>query len=348
MQDTTRVPMARNFYISAFCHHARRLGLDADAMLAQAGIPPTLIDAPAQRIEAGKLAAFIIALCDAMQDESMGLAGAPVPRGSFGMMGKLTIHEPTLGKALQQMQRFFGLVTHAFSLSLQTRGGRSVLSFTQSDPARDPQHLFAEMNLLLFHRYSSWLIAENIPLGDVYFDYAPPPQSAEYAFLFPGRHVFGAGFTGFSFPAQYLHRAIVQNRDTLKSFMRGCPMQLFLPPKTDFSMCGEVYQLLWKHPQRQPPTQDAVAATLHVATRTLIRRLKQEGTSYQKIKDRVRRDKAIHYLSSQDTTLEHIAERLGFSDAAVFARAFRAWTGMSPTQYRSDCLKAGQAALRHA
>lgn len=329
---------AQHFYIAAFHRHALRCGLDADRLLQDAGIARSVLDDPGCRVDAEALAAFIIAICDALQDESMQLSAHPVPRGSFYMMGKLTIHEATLGKAIAQMQRFFALVTRAFTLELHTAGAQSTLRFRPADPQQDPQHLFAEMNLLMFHRFSSWLIAEHIPLGDVYFNYAPPPQGAEYAFLFPGRHVFNADSMGFSFPAQYLDRAVVQNAGTLKSFMRRCPMELFMQPNTDFSMGSEVYQLLWKHPHGQPPTQDEVAATLHVATRTLIRHLKQEGASFQDIKDRVRRDKAIHYLSAHGTPLSEIAERLGFSDAAVFTRAFRSWTGLSPAQYRSHYL----------
>jgi AraC-like DNA-binding protein len=335
-QQGKRPLTALNFYLSAFFHHAANQGLDAARLLQDAGIARDCVDNAARRIDIAQLAAFIIAICDALQDESMALSAWPVPRGSLYMMGKVTIHEATLGKALLQMQRFFTLVTRAFTLTLHTHDGRSRLSFTPADPERDAQHLFAEMNLLMFHRFSSWLIAENIPLGEVYFSYAPPPQHSEYAFLFPGKHVFNAPAMGFTFPAHYLERPVVQNAGTLKSFMQRCPMELFTHPETDFSLASEIYHLLWKQHHAQPPTLEEIADTLHIGTRTLIRHLKLEGSSYQEIKDRVRRDKAIHYLTSQSITMSEIAERLGFSDARVFTRAFRSWTGVSPSRYRDE------------
>lgn len=336
MQHGTPALTALNFYLSTFFHHAQRQGLDAARLLQDADIPLDSIDKPALRIDTRQLAAFIIAICDALQDESIALSAWPVPRGSFYMMGKGTIHEATLGKALLQMQRFFALVTKAFTLCLHSSQGRSHLSFTPADPQRDPNHLFAEMNLLMFHRFSSWLIAENIPLGEVYFSYPAPPQRSEYGFLFPGKHQFQASSMGFTFPAHYLERPVVQNAGTLKSFMQRCPMELFARPKTDFSLASEIYQLLWKQHHALPPKLDEIADTLHVGSRTLIRHLKLEGSSYQDIKDRVRRDKAIHYLTSQTITMSEIAERLGFSDARVFTRAFRAWTGVAPSRYRLD------------
>lgn len=339
MPDRLRDFTAQNCYISQFYHHAARLGLDADVMLREAEVPRELIDDPRQRVEVGKLASFIIAIADALQDESMGFTASPIPRGSFYMMGKLTIHEPSLGKALAQMQRFFGLITRAFSLRLSEEGDVARLDFELREPGLDKDHLFAEMNLMMFHRFSSWLIAENIPLIDVRFNYAPPQQVREYAFLFPGRHLFNETTTGFSFPRRFLDAATVQNAGTLKTFMRRCPMELFMRPRTDFSFTREVYQLLSRQLKNQVSTLEEIAVLLQLTPRTLLRRLKDEGSSFQAVKDMVRRDKAIYYLTSQGASVSEISERLGFSDASVFTRAFRSWTGVSPGRFRSNYLR---------
>lgn len=141
---------------------------------------------------------------------------------------------------------------------------------------------------------------------------------------------------GFSFPRRYLDATVVQTVGTLKTFMRRCPMELFTRPKTDFSFTGEVYLLLSRHLKTDVPTLDDVAHSLQLSKRTLIRRLKEEGSSFQAVKDQVRRDKAIYYLTSQNTSVGEIAERLGYSDPSVFTRAFRSWTGVSPGRYRAD------------
>lgn len=82
-------------------------------------------------------------------------------------------------------------------------------------------------------------------------------------------------------------------------------------------------------------TLDDVSSRLHMSSRTLIRKLQQEGLSFQGIKDELRRDLAILHLVRNDGSLEEISDALGFSAPAVFHRAFRHWTGMTPGRYRA-------------
>jgi AraC-like DNA-binding protein len=76
------------------------------------------------------------------------------------------------------------------------------------------------------------------------------------------------------------------------------------------------------------------AAALHMTPRTLMRRLAQDGTSFQDIKDALRRDMAIRDLRAGRKSIEAIAQEVGFSSAANFHRAFRRWTGATPSAYR--------------
>lgn len=330
---------AANYYISKFYHLAAKCGLDADALLEEAGIELDIIDVSGRRVDAEKLADVLVGIWDALGDEAMALSDTPIPRGSFYMMGKLTVHEPDLRKALDQFIRFYGMVTDAYSMQLNIDGTRALLTFEVNAPEKDDEHLLAEIHLMSLHRYSSWLIAENIPLNEVYFSYPTPPQAKEYSFLFPGKHVFDAPYMGFSFSKNFLDKETVQDVGTLKTFMLKCPVELFLQPKTDFSLTSEVQSLLQKHVQDGFPTIRGVASQLHLTRRTLIRKLRDEGTSFQQIKDRIRRDKAIYLLTSHTFGVGEIAEKVGFSDPAVFARAFKSWTGVSPRKYRSDYLR---------
>ena len=71
---------------------------------------------------------------------------------------------------------------------------------------------------------------------------------------------------------------------------------------------------------------------------TLRRRVSEEGASYQQIKDQLRRDLAIGYLSHSDRSVMDIALELGFSERSAFHRAFRKWTGASPGEFRRELL----------
>ena len=67
--------------------------------------------------------------------------------------------------------------------------------------------------------------------------------------------------------------------------------------------------------------------------RTLLRRLEVERTSFQLIKDGMRRDMAIRYLGDGRKNIEEISDDLGFSSSSNFYRSFKRWTGESPSKY---------------
>ena len=83
----------------------------------------------------------------------------------------------------------------------------------------------------------------------------------------------------------------------------------------------------------QFPEFEAVADSLHLTPITLRRRLRAEGSTYQQIKDDIRRDSAIYNLSRGKMSIEEVAESGGFTESTSFYRAFKRWTGVTPRDY---------------
>lgn len=81
-------------------------------------------------------------------------------------------------------------------------------------------------------------------------------------------------------------------------------------------------------------TNAGIAAELSMHIRTLNRRLRQEGTSFQQIKNQLRRDLLIHYLEQTDFPISEISERLGFAEQSAMTRFCRRWLADSPTGRR--------------
>ena len=79
----------------------------------------------------------------------------------------------------------------------------------------------------------------------------------------------------------------------------------------------------------------ALASSLGMSPRTLRRHLARQRTSFSAILERWRRNTAVAMLRSQDLSVQQIAKRLGYSHASNFERAFKRWTGLSPTSYRA-------------
>ena len=83
------------------------------------------------------------------------------------------------------------------------------------------------------------------------------------------------------------------------------------------------------------PSLKEAAAALHLSTRTFRRRLEAEKVTFSAMVDEVRMQRALLLLRSRELTVEDVGERLGFTDVANFTRAFRRWTGTTPTAYRT-------------
>jgi AraC-like DNA-binding protein len=92
--------------------------------------------------------------------------------------------------------------------------------------------------------------------------------------------------------------------------------------------------LAFKNAEGSLPTIDSIAATLNMSSATLKRKLKSEGQSFRELKDETLYKKSIKLLKDTHHSIELITEQLGYSDASNFAKAFKGWSGMSPSEFR--------------
>ena len=101
----------------------------------------------------------------------------------------------------------------------------------------------------------------------------------------------------------------------------------------DADIAEQSSRLLWAY--TPPPSREQLADMLGLSTRTFARRLKDAGTSYAKLLQRVQTERAKSYLRHTSVPISEIAERMGYSDPAAFTRAFQGWTGRTPARWRA-------------
>ncbi len=101
------------------------------------------------------------------------------------------------------------------------------------------------------------------------------------------------------------------------------------------SFSGRIQNLLLREiADGRFPDIEGISLTFGYSIRTLRRKLKSEGMTFQHIKDQVRKDLAITYLEDSNLTIQKIGEMLGFSEATNFRKAFTRWTGYTPIAFR--------------
>lgn len=101
---------------------------------------------------------------------------------------------------------------------------------------------------------------------------------------------------------------------------------------------GNIVRSLIRFPDGKLLNIEKISESLNMSSRTLKRKLSLEGTSFQKIKDSERLKKSVHLLEFSSDSIDSIAEKLAYSDASNFSKAFLRWNGCTPAEYRKNLL----------
>jgi len=185
------------------------------------------------------------------------------------------------------------------------------------------------------HRYPIEHELAGGQLPAVRFDFAfqSPAYASNYGKVFPAPLQFGCAQSAFWFDAAQLKQPVRRDERAMRAFLADARAQVIVPRRGD-ELCSARVRAHLQHTQPAWPDLAATAEALHMSTSTLQRRLASEGTSFQSLKDELRRDTAIVRLISGTVPLATLAFELGFADSAAFQRAFKVWTGSAPGAYR--------------
>ncbi len=170
----------------------------------------------------------------------------------------------------------------------------------------------------------------------VHVTHAPPPYRAEY------ERVFGAPvtFKKADWNAVLIDEAsIAQKIAPQPRYVFGVLSEraeiLLNSLENSKSTRGRIENLLMPVLHTGYASMDIVAGKMALSRQTLFRKLKTEGTTFEKVLDELRHRLALDYLSGKKVSVNETAYLVGFSDPAAFSRAFKRWTGMRPRTMRA-------------
>lgn len=320
-------------YVDALLHAAQNRGLDRERVLEHAGIDTASIEGDRGRIPSASFRRLSEYLTLELEDENCGMLAQRSKLGTFAMMCNASISCPTLGQFLQRCAEFNSLVSDCISITIEREGEHAQYSISAVLDNADQNELIVMVLLGIAHRLSSWAIGQTITLDKVNIARDRPSYAHEYNFLFMTPIHFGQKDNSLFFAAKYLDMPVVQTEQELEQFLSTPSMHLMTNHSSDRSLVSKIRELIKRDVGGQFPEFEAIAKTLHLTTATLRRRLRAEGSSYQQLKDDIRRDTAIHHLSRGTLSMEQVAESVGFSEPTSFFRAFKRWTGVTPRAY---------------
>ncbi|MFC6672202.1 AraC family transcriptional regulator [Marinobacterium aestuariivivens] len=321
-------------YARTFLAGLERRGYDCDPILQRAGLHRRLLHNAQVRITPYQLSTLVQEAWRLSDDEFVCLGSRPSRFGIFPLMARQALHGSTLRSVYRRSCHFYNLVSEAVQFRFEEDGDVARLSLTLARPELDPDHTLCEFLLLIWHRFPSWMIGRRIPLRRISFSFSRPGHAAEYRLMFPAPVEYDQACDGFEFSRELLNAPIVQTPSNLRTYMNRAPLDWFSRQAYYPIFTRRVLDQLEQSDSLATATMEEIATAMHTTTRTLRRKLTDEGTSFQDIKDGLRRDTAIHLLSQPSEPVAAIARTLGFSEPSAFTRAFKHWTGVAPSAYR--------------
>lgn len=173
----------------------------------------------------------------------------------------------------------------------------------------------------------------DIPFKSLDFAYPQPSYVSRYREVFPCPLRFGTERNRLILDAKYLDLPIVlSNPDVCKLCEAQCARMLGeLQHSPD--ICTDIRRRLILNPGKYPSIAE-MSEAMQMSPASLQRKLREEGETYQDILNNFRKELAIQYLEQTSLSPKEISYKLGFSNVHNFRRAFKAWTGSNPSQYR--------------
>ncbi|EEB79688.1 transcriptional regulator, AraC family [marine gamma proteobacterium HTCC2148] len=320
-------------YVKAIVTSLQLRGWDRETLLLKLGVSDEILDAEKARIARSSYLSFTGYLALKLQDESFGLLATPLKPGTFAMLCHSCINCDSLEHFLRRMIKHLALVNNDASFQLNRDAEYATLTLETNADRVYEKDVFVMLALAITHRLMSWAADCAFPLTEVNLCRQRPHYASDYNLLFNTNICFDQPHNQIRFSANNLERKIPRNDHDLRRFLQNAAITLMSKPASSNNLTSNVRNVLKGKATKGFPTLAEVSKTLGYAPTTLKRRLIAEGSTYQSIKNAVRRDSAIYHLAEGEMSIDDIALAAGFADPPSFFRAFKRWTGTSPRAY---------------
>jgi AraC-like DNA-binding protein len=324
--------------------HVSEIGHDIEALVQRAGLPhrATAILDPDW---AGQLSreefALLYAECtwalDAQASYQEGRS--PLIKAELDMLCYCIISCKDLRDAISRAATFSEMLMPRFArLTLRDVGGIAELRMATSRGVRNASSCISDLTgLSTLHRLFGWMTGQDIELIAVNLRYPPLAGIDVSALLMPHLITHRADENALRFSSRYLQCPIVREPAELEKLLEHFPFDLEEVQSKMEPLSQQIRRVLSAALAKSLPlpTGLELASQFSISPATLKRRLKEEKTTLQSLKDACRGALAQSLLLDQNIAIGEIAQRIGFSDSPTFSRAFRQWTGSTPGKWRA-------------
>ncbi len=317
-------------------------GVTIGAALSATEIDPHFASSPDSRVKGSRVEQLWSFAVAQTGDQVIGLHMAEEYNpGALDILGYVVLSCRTIGEVLEKLARYARLLNDGMRVELVRDSRNAVLRCTFVDGAdnyllRAPRHPI-DSTWGGLARELRRLAGTPVYPTSVSFRHDPPRKAsdrAEYARVLGGPVSFAAAEDRFTIPVACLDMPLPSaNATLLQVFEQHAEGALRTIGEHD-TPAIQVARVVSQRLKGSVPDLGDVARELAMSRRNLQRSLRQSGTSFQTLLDEVRRDLAVRHLANPATSAGQVGFLLGFSEPSAFHRAFKRWTGKSPSEFR--------------
>lgn len=315
--------------------HMRERGVRTDTALKESGLVRSQLRDPEKRIPFGKHVRFMEIAAERLDDPFWGLhLGESIQPKQVGLLGYVALSCDTLGEALKNMTRYLSVLSEGAEAELIIQSKQVTVASRILDPAVLHCRQIDDFGMSTLLTTCRALTGTHLRPERVDFRTPRPHGLAEHKRVFGAPVRFDQPRTGLVIDSQFMDLPIkTADSGLLRILERYCREILGRRPAVP-TLVYQVRELITDLLTTGEPNIDTVAAELNISSRTLERRLRARGLTYRRVLDDLRRQLAERYLADERLGLSQITYLLGYSEPTAFNRAFRRWTGITPTQFR--------------
>ena len=331
------IPSATGGVARLACARLDELDKDPSVILSKVGLTPEEARDPASRMEAQTQIKLLELAAEEVHDEWLGFHLArSFDLREIGLVYYVMASSGNLADALRNAERYSKINNEGVRLRFSMQEGSAViaLDYVNVDRHIDRQQVeFWLVTLLRICRHVTNGRLSPLRLKTRHFRNG---VSAEFRAFFGVDIEFGANADEIWFPRPVALLSVVGRDERLNELLRRYAEEaLARKPRERVTVRTKTEDVLSKLLPHGRASASEVARNLAMSSRTLSRKLGEEGTSFAEVLDQLRAALAKRYLHDETLPISEIAWLLGYREVSSLTHAFQRWTGMTPRQFRS-------------
>jgi len=320
-----------------FLSRAESFGVARNALLRGAHLRARDLADPDNRVPVSATRDLWRTIVARVPDPALGLKiGRSIKIRELGLVGYSMLNSSTLGDALHRIARYLHIITEALESRLVSDhdGARLI---TVGDARLHALRHPVDCRLAILLNVTREITGAHIVPLEVEFPYNRPIHIADYRATF-GRAAlaFDRPRESIKFRARDVARPVIAPDVTLAAYLDQLAEQVLrsLGERRGTSVEATA-RAVWARLSSGKPNLHQTAIAMGISSRTLQRRLKEHGTSFDLVLDDLRREQSASLLHDRSLAVDEVAFLLGYSEPSTFYRAFRRWHGVTPGKYRA-------------